>query len=387
MSEPRAEGGAGLCRNLLRHNRVQVVGQAYDGVEAAQMALRLRPDVLVVEEATAGLSGAEVCSLVSRGAPQVSCVLVGDRVDLLVARAAMRAGARAVFTVEDDIATVVATLEQLAHLSRQAASPEWQRLADPTRMPLTFAGLAAKEGQGTTTLLSALALQLARYPETETVLLDWRPQLSDLPALLGLRPRYSLVDLAPHGEQIDPEALDACLTRHDSGLWVLPGMLDPGHVWLQPLPLGFAAQLLGILRRRFRFIVCDLPLSLGPAEMYLCRHATALLLTSGLADAGALRAAATLTDLLRAQAFPDERLRLVVTRYDRQNPFTPQDLAYLTRLPIAATVPEDASLPKSLSAGDPSPAQQRSPGVAAVRDLAAALLPGALGTRNETPTA
>jgi pilus assembly protein CpaE len=246
-------------------------------------------------------------------------------------------------------------------------------------MPLTFAGLAAKEGQGTTTLLSALALQLARYPEAETVLLDWRPQLSDVPALLGLRPRYSLVDLAPHGEQIDPEALEACLTRHDSGLWVLPGMLDPQHVWLRPLSLGFAAQLLGILRRRFRFIVCDLPPGLGPAEMYLCRHAAALLLTTGLADAGALRAAATLADLLRAQAFPEERLRLVVTRYDRQDPFTPQDVADLTRLPVVATVPEDPSLAKSLSTHDPSPAQKRGPGAAAIRDLAAVLLPGMLG--------
>jgi Flp pilus assembly CpaE family ATPase len=361
---------------LLRHNRVQVVGQAYDGVEAAQMALRLRPDVLVVEEGTAGLSGAEVCSLVSRSAPGVSCVLVAERLDLAGARAAMRAGARAVFTGDDDIAAVVRSLEQLGQLAREALSPEGQRLADPTRMPLTFAGLAGKEGQGTTTLLGALALHLARDPEAQTVLLDWRPQLSDVPALLGLRPRYSLVDLAPHGEEIDPEALDACLTRHESGLWVLPGMLDPQHVWLEPLSLGFAAQLLGILRRRFRFIVCDLPPGLGTAEMYLCRHATAVLLTTSLADAGALRATATLTDLLRAQSFPDERLRLVVTRYERQHPFSPQDLAELTRLPIAATIPEDPTLPKSLSAGDLSPAQRRGPGAAAVRDLAAGLLPG-----------
>ena len=365
-----------MCRHLLRHNRVQVVGQAYDGVEAAQMALRLRPDVLVVEEATAGLSGSEVCALVSRSAPQVSCVLVGERVDLTVARAAMRAGARAIFTGEDDIAAVVGQLEQLAQLAREALSPEGQRLADPTRMPLTFAGLAGKEGQGTTTLLAALALQLARYPDSETVLLDWRPQLSDVPALLGLRPRYCLVDLAPYGKEIDPEALDACLTRHESGLWVLPGMLDPKHVWLEPLSLGFAAQLLGILRRRFRFIVCDLPPGLGAAEMYLCRHATAVLLTTGLADASVLRATATLADLLRGQAFPDERLRLVVTRYERQSPYSPQDLADLTRLPVAATIPEDPILPKSLSAGDLSPAQMRGPGAAAVRDLAAALLPG-----------
>lgn len=382
ISEPKSEALARLYRDLSRHNRVQVVGVAYDGVEAVQMALALLPDALVVGENMAGLSGTEVCSLVSRSAPQVPCVLITSRADLAAARAALRAGARAIWAEDEDLGTVVASLQQLATESQATGSPDFQRLADPSRMPLTFVGLAAKEGLGATTLLSALALQTAREQEGETVLLDWRPQLSDLPALLGLRARHSLVDLAPHGAETDPEALTACLTRHDSGLWVLPGMLRPEHVWLQPLSRDFAAQLLGLVRRRFRFVFCDLPSVLGPAEMYLARHAQALLLFTSLTDAGAMRTIATLGDLLRAQGLPEERLRLVVTRHDRSHPFSVEDLTKLARLPVAATIPEDPALPKSLRSGEPA-STRRGPAADAVRDLAATLVAGALPTRDQ----
>ncbi len=372
ISEPGSEAAARLFRSLSRHNRVQVIGQAYDGVEAVQMALTLRPDALLVEERLAGLSGAEVCSLVSRTAPQVARILLAERADPPNLRFAMRSGAQGLLAADEEIGAAVTMLQQVVHACRQADAPELLRLTDPAQMPRTFVALAAREGQGVTTLLAALALHLARAQTGEVVLLDWRPQLSDLATTLSLRPRYCLVDLIPHGETMDLEAVSTCLTRHDSGLWVLPGMLHPQHIWLQPLSVGFAAQLLGVLRRRFRYLLVDLPTTLSPPEMYMARHAHAILLASSLAEAGAIRATATLVDLLRAQGFPEDRFRLVLSRQERRDPFRPDDLSSLTNLPVTAAIPQDPNLPKLLQTGD-TPAALRSPGPAAVRALAEAL--------------
>ncbi len=369
LSEPRSEALARLYGDLSRHHRVQVVGVAYDGVEAVQMAVALEPQALILGEPLSGLSAAEVCRVVSLAAPQVPCVLLARRVDLPSAQAALRAGARALWTEEEELSAAVACLEQLAADTQFAGSPDLQRLADPSRIPLSLVGLGAREGQGTTTLLAALAIQTALARGEETVLLDWRPQLTDLPTVLGLRPRHSLADLAPHGADTDLEALSACLTRHESGLWVLPGMLSPDQAWLEPLSRDFAAQLLALLRRRFRFVFCDLPCVLGPAELYLLRHAQTILLPASLTEVGALRAVATLGDLLRAQGVAEEQLRLVVTRQERSRPFSAEDLAKLVGLPITATIPEDPVLPKSLRSGEGT-AGRRGPGVEAVRELA-----------------
>jgi Flp pilus assembly CpaE family ATPase len=84
---------------------------------------------------------------------------------------------------------------------------------------------------------------------------------------------------------------------------------------------------------------------------------------------GALRAVATLGDLLRAQGVAEEQLRLVVTRQERSRPFSAEDLAKLVGLPITATIPEDPVLPKSLRSGEGT-AGRRGPGVEAVRELA-----------------
>lgn len=377
ISEPGSEAAARLFRNLSRHNRVQVIGQAYDGVEAVQMALTLQPDALLIEEHLAGLSGPEVCSLVGRHAPQIACLLLAERADPPALRAAMRSGARALLAADEEIGAAVAALQACVRAAQQADAPENRRLADPAQMPRTFVGLAAREGLGATTLLAALGLHLARAQTGEVVFLDWRPQLSDLAAMLGLRPRYCLVDLIPYGQALDLEAVSACLTRHDSGLWVLPGMLHPQHVWLQPLSVGFAAQLLGILRRRFQYLIVDLPPGFCPPELYIARHAHALLLISSLAEAGTLRATATLTDLLRAQRFPDDRLRLVLSRQDRRDPFRSEDLTSLAHLPLTATIPEDPNLPRLLQSSA-NAANLRSPGAIAVRDLAETLVKEAL---------
>ncbi len=375
MSEPRRGEVSDLHRHLPRHNRVQVVGYAYDGVEAVQMALSLRPQVLLVEESLAGLSGHEVCRLVSRTVPEVACALVSERTDAAALRAAMTSGARAVLSANDDIRQTVNILQQLAALASGASSAESQRLTDLTRMPVTLAVVAGKEGLGATTLCCVLAAGLARERLGETVLVDWHLQMSEAPSVLGLRPKHGLADIAVYGEQMDAEAVNACLLQHDSGLYVLPGMVSPERTWLDRLARGSAAQLLGILRRRFRFLVCDLPTVLGPGELYACRHAQEVLLVGGLSDASAVRSTATLADLLRGHGVSGEQMRLLVSRVGRGNPFSVEELATLSHLPVAAQIPEDPGLPKAAQAGEAAAGGARAgPAMSAAQALVADLL-------------
>ncbi len=371
MSEPVVEHNSDLPQHLSEHNQVQVMGYAHDGIEAAQMALHLRPDVLLVEEKIAGLSGPEVCRLVSQAAPGVPCALISDKVDPISLQAAMNSGARAVFTPAEEVSEVVKVLHRLAEFAKITSSSEYARITDPAQMPATLVGAAAKEGLGTTTIMANLAVLLAQGNPEDTVLVDWHLQLSDIAAVLGLRPKHAISDFAAYGEQIDPEVVDTCLTRHGSGLYVLPGMVAPRKAWLQPLSRTFTAQLLGILRRRFRYILCDLPTVLGPAEIYLCKHCQVLLLISTLADASTLRATVTLTDLLEAQEVPPQHLHLILSRTERASPFRPEELEELTNFSVQAQVPEDSNVARVAQAGEPVvTSSSRSPASVALKALA-----------------
>jgi DNA-binding NarL/FixJ family response regulator len=56
---------AGLARAVAEHPRLELVGQAAAGREALEQALRLRPDLLVVEVRLAQLGGLDVCRTIA----------------------------------------------------------------------------------------------------------------------------------------------------------------------------------------------------------------------------------------------------------------------------------------------------------------------------------
>ena len=59
---------------LSRDNRIEVVGEAADGLEAIALVESLRPDVLLVDIAMPGLNGVEVTRRVKAARPEI-CIL------------------------------------------------------------------------------------------------------------------------------------------------------------------------------------------------------------------------------------------------------------------------------------------------------------------------
>jgi len=66
----------GLRALLESEPGLHIVGEAADGVEAAQLAERLQPDVMVVDLMMPGLNGLEVTRQVSERAPQTRVIIL-----------------------------------------------------------------------------------------------------------------------------------------------------------------------------------------------------------------------------------------------------------------------------------------------------------------------
>ena len=81
---------------LLGENSCEVVGTATDGVQLLEEAVRLQPDVVLLDLFMPKLNGLDACLELARVLPQAKIVVLTADADPDIRRAALTAGASAV---------------------------------------------------------------------------------------------------------------------------------------------------------------------------------------------------------------------------------------------------------------------------------------------------
>lgn len=348
-------GAAEALRAMLAAvEEIEVIGYPRDGLEAAQMAVALKPNVLLAHERLPGMSGAEACELVALAAPEVACVLLCDARDEATVRRAMRAGARALLAPDDSPQAAAETLRGLAELADRTGTREYGMVADPALMPRTIVLLAARDGVGKSTVCTNLGAVLAqRFPD-EVALVDLSGQFSSSALLLNLKPNGTIMDLAGFASEVDLDLVDAFLVRHHSGLRVIAGGAKPDPTWTDALSVDFIATLLGLLRRRFRFVLCDMPTVLWPGSLYVITRAQCCLAVTSLFDVTGLQEITLLLDSLAPAHVPAERVKLVVSRAVNHDSFGEEDIRTATRRDVWHRIPNDtANVLAAAAEGEP----------------------------------
>ncbi len=342
LTEPEPGMADSLVSLLSVNDETEIVGLAQDGLETAQMAVQVRPDVLLVHENMPAVDGYDVCRLVKMAAPAVACVLVVDRNDPTVVPRAMLAGANALLSPDSKTDQVMEIIEACAGGSNIVHSEEYAAVTDPTKMPMTVGLISAKDGIGKTTLavnLSALFAQ--RFPDS-VVLADMYAQLGDVGLLLNLPPQGSLVDLADYADELDIELVNTHLSTHRNGLRVLCGATTPKPVGLEVISVPYMASLLGILRRNYRFLLCDLPPTLWSGSLYVLSRCQIVLVITNLFELTTIRDTNSLLRIIIDGGYASEaNVRLVVNRAAPQDRFSASDLEDATGMKIDFTLPND----------------------------------------------
>lgn len=84
----------GLRKILEADDRIAVVGEMGDGESAIEAALRLRPDVVVIDIGLPGINGIEATSRILRRMGDVAVLMVSMHGDEFYVRRSLKAGAR-----------------------------------------------------------------------------------------------------------------------------------------------------------------------------------------------------------------------------------------------------------------------------------------------------
>lgn len=138
----------------------------------------------------------------------------------------------------------------------------------------------ATGGVGTTSLAVNLGCILARDPKNSVVLVDLDLCLGDADVFLDTIPDYSLVNVAQNVSRLDFTLLKRSLTKHNSGLFLLPRPVQMEDMSL--ITVDDLQRVIGLLKASFTHLVLDLSKGYSALDMLALQMANHVLLVTQL---------------------------------------------------------------------------------------------------------
>jgi pilus assembly protein CpaE len=280
-------------------------------------------------------------------------IAVSTRPDPEFLLRAMRGGCDDVLQRPIDTAHLSATLQRFQRGFLQQAS-----VPKGTGKVISFYGV--KGGVGTTTLAVHLATYLARRYQKKVLLIDHKYELGHVGLHLGLQQSvYYFDELLRNAERLDAELLDGFVTRHSSGLDVIPSpdSCSRAHT-------GSAeaiARVIRYLRTRYDFILVDSSLEYESSFTAITEASDEVIVVCT-PDVAALRDLVRRVEHLRVLPGILEKLKVVINRSTSEDAVGTREIEAAIKFPVSSSVPNNyAGLQRAINEGEPIAPQQRGP--------------------------
>jgi pilus assembly protein CpaE len=236
--------------------------------------------------------------------PACSILVLSSSSDGQLILRAMRAGAK-------EFLTLPLTLEELVTAIQRIGNQRATVAGGKTRSSTVIAIAGATGGVGSTSVAVNLSCILARQPENSVVLVDLDLSLGDADVFLDTIPEYTLVDVAQNIQRLDFTLLKRSLTKHSSGLYLLPRpvkLQDAEYVVAEDLQ-----RVVGLLKATFTHLIFDCSKAYRDLDLVALRAADHILMVTQL-DLPCLRNMVRLLMSLEEYDGLSEKLKIVVNR-------------------------------------------------------------------------
>jgi pilus assembly protein CpaE len=240
---------------------IEVIGTAASGAEAIEQAIRLLPDVVLMDINMPDMDGIAATERLSAQVPGAAVVMMSVQGEADYLRRSMLAGAREFLVKPFSSDELTASIRQVYSREREKAGRtavrEAARAQDPTVEGQVVAVFSPKGGVGRTTIAVNLAVAAAAELGKKVTLVDGSFQFGDVAVLLNLNPKdKSMAELAPELEQgEDPESVETYTQTHSSGIQVL--LAPPSPEMAELITPAGVKRVIEILRGHNELVVID----------------------------------------------------------------------------------------------------------------------------------
>jgi pilus assembly protein CpaE len=301
----------------------------------AKPQLGFQPAALIVDVRGQSQLPAAIATF-RREHPNASVILVASALDPRLMLEAMRAGVNE--CVQEPL-----TADSLAQAIRKVVAG-----AQPQAAGQVFAFVGAKGGVGTTTLSVNTATMLARASHAEVLLIDLHIGHGDAGLLLGVEPRFSVVDALENVNRVDESFFGSVVEKTKAGIDLLASSDRMTH---GAVDLERVRALIDFAASRYRYTVLDVPRSDMAMLDALEVVSTVVVVTSQ--ELPSLRSAGRLAHTLRTR-YGAARVMAVMNRFDRRSEIAHADVERVIGDSVKHLIPSDYRMAlQALNVGRP----------------------------------
>lgn len=350
-----------VSRLIAFEQDMEVVGQAFNGKQAIDMAVQLKPHIVLMDINMPDMDGIAATREMVVQAPYSQIIIMSVQFETDYMRAAMLAGARDYQTKPFSADELINCIRRVYDIGR----PAYQKMEQAERAtrpstevaiagPAPTEGLAApvfmvyspKGGSGKTAVAINLAVAL-RELITPVALLDADLQLGDLPVDLNIRPKATVSELVASGRP-DPELLSSVMQPHSSGISVV---FAPQKPELMELITGnMMIQVARTLKSHSQALVVDTASYLTDHNLALMEVANDVLLVVT-PDLPSVKDAKLFLELAPDLGLRPERVGLVINRATMPGAIPAAQIEKALKLTRIFQIPDDPKLRLSLIKG------------------------------------
>ena len=280
----------------------------------------------------------KACKAIERLAqemPDVGILAISKRDDGQAILKALRAGAKEFLTMPfgvDHLSEILGKLEKAGKIQH---SPT---LAVNKKKKTLISFLGSRGGVGCTSLSVNIAATLAADPHNKVVLVDLDLTLGDADIALDLVADYTLSDLVENIDKLDMTFLNRSLSKHSTGLALLPHPLNVGDATM--ITEEHLKRIISLLAACHTHLVLDLSKSLRPTDICALAMSDFIFLVVQL-EITSIRNTIRLLSTLDADGRLGPRVKLVLNRVGMVTDITREKAVELLGRPFFWEVPND----------------------------------------------
>ena len=239
----------------------------------ADVVAQTKPDIGLVAIDDDPEKALQLVTRLSENSPDCAVLVVSSSKEGNLILQAMRSGAKEFLTHPVRIDDLLAALGRISER-------RFGRGEDGPRGSTVIAVAGAIGGVGCTSLAVNLGCTLAQDERNSVALVDLDLCLGDADVFLDIIPDYTLVDVAQNVTRLDFTLLRRSLTKHSSGLYLLPRPVQLEDINL--ITPDDLQRVIGLLKATFTHLVLDLSKSYSAIDLIALETANNVLLVTQL---------------------------------------------------------------------------------------------------------